>query len=116
MKKDFPIGLTLISIGLIIIVSQLLFAQSPHGIVSEETPRGAIDGVNSSFTLNFQPAPFSSIHLFRNGLRQQRNVDYILSGPNHMQIVFNPLPVQPPGTVGLIIPIPGDSLLADYTY
>ncbi len=91
-------------------------AQAPHGIQSEEVPRGAIDGVNSSFALNFQPAPFGSLHVFRNGLRQKRNLDYILTGPNHMQIVFQPLPVVPPGTIGQVIPQPGDILLADYTY
>jgi hypothetical protein len=93
-----------------------LYAQSPHGTASEEVPRGVIDGTNTTFTLNFQPAPWGSLHFFRNGLRQQRNVDYMLTGPNHMQIVFLPIPVLPPGTGFLGAPQPGDILLADYTY
>lgn len=114
MKNDlafFLLFLSVLSIGVL-----GTNAQAPHGTASEETPRGAIDGVNSSFTLNFQPAPFSSIHVYRNGLRQQRNLDYLLTGPNHMQIVFQPIPVQPPGTIPMVVPQPGDSLLADYTY
>ena len=84
-------------------------AQAPHGTASEETPKGTVDGVNATFTLNFQPLPWGSIHVFRNGLRQQRNFDYTLGGPNHMQIIFNPCCIPQPGP-------PVDTLLADYTY
>jgi hypothetical protein len=83
-----------------------LYAQAPHGTASEEVPRGVIDGTNTTFTLNFQPAPWGSIHVFRNGLRQQRNNDFALGGPNHTQVIFNLIAT----------PQPGDILLADYTY
>lgn len=83
-----------------------LIAQAPHGTASEEVPRGVIDGTNVTFTLNFQPAPWGSIHVFRNGLRQQRNNDFTLGGPNHTQVIFNVISA----------PQPGDILLADYTY
>ncbi len=83
-----------------------LHAQAPHGTASEEVPRGVIDGTNTTFTLNFQPAPWGSIHVFRNGLRQQRNNDFTLGGPNHTQVIFNVIST----------PQPGDILLADYTY
>lgn len=89
-------------------------AQAPHGTASEEVPRGTIDGINATFTLNFQPAPWGSIHIFRNGIRMQRGNpsggDYILGGPNHMQIIFQP------ACIPSCIPQPGDTLLADYTY
>jgi hypothetical protein len=81
-------------------------SQAPHGTASEEVPRGVIDGTNTTFTLNFQPAPWGSIHVFRNGLRQQRNNDFTLGGPNHTQVIFNLIAA----------PQPGDILLADYTY
>ncbi len=93
-------------VGLLLIISGLI-AQAPHGTASEEVPRGVIDGANATFTLNFQPAPWGSIHVFRNGLRQWRNADYILTGPNHMQIIF---------TSTCCIPQVGDRLLVDYTY
>jgi hypothetical protein len=83
-----------------------IHAQAPHGTASEEAPRGVIDGTNTIFTLNFQPAPWGSIHVYRNGLRQQRNNDFTLGGPNHTQVIFNLIAT----------PQPGDILLADYTY
>jgi hypothetical protein len=86
------------------IVSIEIHAQPPHGTASEEVPRGAVDGVNETFTLSFQPAPWGSIHVFRNGLRQMRHLDYELAGPNHTQVIFNTVPNL------------GDILLADYTY
>lgn len=119
-------------------VAVLLFAiitalgQTPHGTQSEEVPKGAIDGVNATFTLAFQPAPWGSLHVYRSGLRMQRHVDYELTGPNHTLIVFQPAPLKVPDNPdsetfriwqGAIIrqfitgiPNPGDSVLADYTY
>lgn len=91
-------------------ISMDVIAQAPHGTASEEVPRGLIDGANPSFTLNFQPSPWGSLHVFRNGLRLQRNLDYILTGTNHMQIVFT-LTCAPS-----CVPMPGDIILADYTY
>jgi hypothetical protein len=93
-----------------------IHAQAPHGTASEEVPRGVIDGTNVTFTLNFQPAPWGSIHVYRNGLRQMRHTDFELGGLNHTQILFIPIPVVPPGTGILGVPQPGDILLADYTY
>ena|SRR5215813_2467063 len=86
--------------------------QAPHGISSEEVPSGVLDGANSTFTLSFQPLPWSSLHLYRNGLRLKRGLDYVLSGQNHNQVVFcNPCA---DGSSG--IPLPGDVIVADYTY
>lgn len=86
-----------------------VFAQS-HGTASEEVPRGVIDGVNGTFTLNFQPAPFASLHLFRNGLRLHRGVDYTLGGQFFLNVIFSS------SCPSSCIPQPGDVLLADYTY
>ena len=86
-----------------------VLAQS-HGTASEEVPRGVIDGVNATFTLNFQPAPFASLHLFRNGLRLHRGVDYTLGGQFFLNVIFSS------GCPSSCIPQPGDVLLADYTY
>ena len=105
MKGTTIVTLSLTACSLILYGVSLL-AQAPHGTQSEEVPRGTIDGVNATFTLDFQPAPWGSIHVYRNGARLQRNNDYTLGGPNHLQIIFNP-----PG-----IPQPGDTVFADYTY
>lgn len=86
-----------------------VFAQS-HGTASEEVPRGVIDGVNATFTLNFQPLPFASLHLFRNGLRLHRGVDYTLGGQFFLNVIFSS------SCPSSCIPQPGDVLLADYTY
>ena len=72
-------------------------------IVTNETPSGTIDGVNSVFTLLHAPAPVTSLALYRNGLRQAMGGDFTLSGT---QITFSA------GN----IPQPGDTLLADYEY
>ncbi len=117
MIKDFKYSLICLAIFWAFLFS--LPAQTPHGTTSEEVPRGAIDGVNASFTLNFQPAPWGSIHVYRNGMRLKRVVqsgpallpgDYTLGGPNHMQIIFQP------ACLPSCIPQPTDTLLADYTY
>lgn len=48
----------------------------------EETPSGAINGVNTVFTLQFAPSPPTSLVLTLNGLIQEQgaNDDYTLSG------------------------------------
>lgn len=84
-------------------------AQS-HGTASEEVPRGVIDGTNATFQLNFQPLPFASLHVFRNGLRLRRGVDYTLGGQFFESVIFTP------GCSVSCIPQVGDGLLADYTY
>jgi len=45
-----------------------------------ETPVGAVNGVNTSFTLASTPSPASSLELFRNGLLQRQSTDYQISG------------------------------------
>ena|SRR5271166_4425780 len=87
-------------------------AQAAHGTSSGEHPRGTMDGVNTTFQLNFQPAPWGSIHCYLNGLRLDRNYDFVLGGPNMSQIQFA-LPATAPT---IVIPQPGDVLVVDYTY
>lgn len=43
-----------------------------------ETPSGAIDGTNSTFTLAHLPQPATSLQLTKNGLVQRQGVDYTL--------------------------------------
>lgn len=70
--------------------------------INDESPMGAIDGVNAVFTLSFAPAPPASLTLFRNGLRLMGGgYDYTLSGST---ITF---------TAGLQ-PAQGDTLTVDY--
>lgn len=46
--------------------------------VDNETPSGTINGTNAAFTLANPPA--STLHLYRNGLRQNPAIDYSVSG------------------------------------
>jgi hypothetical protein len=46
------------------------------GFVDQETPAGAINGVNTSFTLSQTPSPAVSLVVFRNGIRLASGVDY----------------------------------------
>jgi hypothetical protein len=69
--------------------------------VDSETPAGAINGVNASFTLANAPNPAASLALFLNGLLQDQGFDYTLSGNT---ITF--------ATAG--VPQNGDRLLASY--
>jgi hypothetical protein len=71
------------------------------GFVDAETPAGALNGTNPTFSLAQSPYPASSLVLFRNGLFQKAGVDYNVSGN---AITF--LPVA--------IPQAGDVLLASY--
>lgn len=50
-----------------------------HVHVGNETPAGAIDGTNVTFTLAFAPLA-SSLQLFLNGLLMAQTIDYTLSG------------------------------------
>lgn len=84
----------------------LLIAQNSAGggTAAEETPAGAIDGGNDTFTLSQTPLPGTlAVHL--NGLRQRAGAgnDYALSGTT---ITF---------AAGMI-PRAGDTLTATYTY
>lgn len=61
-------------------------------------PTGAIDGSNKTFTLRSVPA-WSSLHLYKNGLRQILGIDYTLSGAT---ITFRTAPAS------------GDAVVCDY--
>jgi hypothetical protein len=65
-----------------------------------ETPGGAVDGVNTNFTLANTPLG-SSLMLFRNGLNTAANLDYTLTG-SAIQFAAGALPQ------------PGDILTASY--
>jgi hypothetical protein len=69
--------------------------------VDAETPAGAVNGANASFTLANAPNPAASLALFLNGLLQDQGFDYTLSGNT---ITF--------ATAG--VPQNGDRLLASY--
>jgi hypothetical protein len=66
-----------------------------------EVPAGVIDGTNATFTLANSPNPASSLHLYRNGLRQVSPTDYTITG--------NTITYQNPPSLG-------DTHVADYTY
>lgn len=53
---------------------------SSLAFVDNETPSGALDGVNTAFTLSQAPAPAASLAIFRNGMMQRAGADYTLSG------------------------------------
>jgi hypothetical protein len=48
--------------------------------VDAETPRGAVNGVNTSFTLANAPSPTTSLRLYRNGLAMKPAIDYNAAG------------------------------------
>jgi hypothetical protein len=50
------------------------------GFIDQETPTGAVNGVNTAFSLSQTPAPSTSLALYRNGLRLSAGIDYNLSG------------------------------------
>jgi hypothetical protein len=50
------------------------------GFVDQETPTGAINGVNAAFTLSQTPSPSASLTVFLNGVLQTSGVDYTASG------------------------------------
>jgi hypothetical protein len=50
------------------------------GFVDQETPSGATNGVNATFTLGQSPSPTTSLAVYRNGLRLSPGIDYNLSG------------------------------------
>ena len=62
--------------------------------VDAETPAGAVDGSNATFTLAAIPQPMLSLKLYRNGLLQRANVDYTIAGG-----VLTMYPVPQPGDV-----------------
>jgi hypothetical protein len=46
--------------------------------VDDETPVGAVDGVNTTFILSNSPIPAVSLKLFKNGALLEQNIDYTL--------------------------------------
>ena len=50
------------------------------GFVDGETPAGAVNGVNTSFTLSGTPDPAISVVLYRNGILQKLNLDFTMIG------------------------------------
>jgi hypothetical protein len=70
--------------------------------VDYETPGGAINGSNASFTLANTPSPATSLSLYRNGLVQQAGLDYNIQSDGSILFV----PVSVPQT--------GDVLMASY--
>jgi hypothetical protein len=71
-------------------------------VVDNEIPFGSINGINASFALSGAPNPTTSLHVYRNGLRLTRTIDYTLSSN---VVTF----------IGVQIPSSNDSLLVDYT-
>jgi len=92
-------------------------AQITSLFVDGEHPSGVINGVNTHFTLANLPNPLSSVHLYRNGIRQAQALasNYTMQTTT-VQVGGVPTPRgQIVFTVGSI-PQPGDVLLADYRY
>jgi len=71
--------------------------------VDEETPTGAINGVNNAFTLANTPNPAASLLLIRNGITLKQGTDYSISGK---AITF----------FAGMLPQTGDTLQAFYRY
>ena len=76
---------------------------SATNFTDNETPGGAINGVNLTFTLASAPNPAGSLRLFRNGLLMDPGGDYTLSGSS---ITF----------IAVSTPRTGDSLAAYYRH
>ena len=74
---------------------------SAYNFVDGDSPVGAIDGNNATFTLNGVPNPASSMALYRNGVLQKAGFDYTFSNG---AIQF----------VAASTPQPTDVLLASY--
>lgn len=56
-----------------------LSPDSAYVFADLETPSGAVDGANTTFTLSGVPLPASSLMVYRNGLLQKVGVDFTLS-------------------------------------
>ena len=50
------------------------------GFADNETPAGAVNSSNLSYTLAHAPSPAGSLMLYRNGLKMSAGIDYSLSG------------------------------------
>ena len=71
------------------------------GFVDNESPAGAVDGSNGSFTLSSTPSPAGSLALYRNGMLMKAGQDYT-AGDRTISFV------------AAAVPQPGDTLLASY--
>ncbi len=71
------------------------------GFVDGETPAGAVNGVNTLFTLALTPSPAASLAIYRNGIRLKSGLDYTYTGNS---ITF----------AGGYIPQTGDVLVSSY--
>lgn len=69
-----------------------------------ETPSGALNGTNQTFTLAHPPSPAGSLQLYLNGDLQLSGIDYTLSGSTVTLLVAHPNTAQ------------GDWLRASYRY
>jgi len=59
-----------------------------------ETPAGAVDGSNRTFTLSMNPSPSNSLLLFLNGLLLKQGQDFSLNGST-ITMTQAPLPAPP---------------------
>lgn len=92
---------------IMILLSASLFAQI--NFADEESPTGAINGVNARFLLAHTPNPFGSVAVFKNGLRQRKclacDLTAFLSGGRAV-VLFN----------ACCIPKTGDVIVVDYRW
>jgi len=72
-----------------------------QNFTDNETPQGSANGANRTFTLQGNPLPQTSLHLYANGLRLSAGVEYAIAGST---ITFT----------GSWVPAQGDVILADY--
>jgi len=68
-----------------------------------ETPSGAVNGVNATFTLLNAPSPAASLELFRNGILMTPGSDFVLSGTTVTFYTWS-------------VPQTGDTIVASYRY
>jgi hypothetical protein len=71
-------------------------------VLVRETPAGALNALNQTYSLSFAPNPAASLYLFLNGVEQLLNTDYQITTPT--TIMFN------------IPPAAADWMLAFYTH
>ena len=71
------------------------------GFVDQETPSGAINGVNATYTVSQTPSPGASLAVYRNGVRLTAGVDYTAVG---QAITFG----------STLVPQTGDALICSY--
>jgi hypothetical protein len=61
------------------------------GFVDGETPAGAVNGVNTAFTLALTPSPAASLAVYRNGVRVRSGLDYTSTG-NSISFAIGSIP------------------------